>query len=275
MPETDKYPPLQRISRMRSCMEASYSVEEVRSLFFEIDPSNFWKIRLHIHDIPKKEYKAQLNDYKSNNPVRLFLVREHEANRVHLQGLLWCSKGESTIRNAIKSSFPWAKGNSGYSLSPCMSKKEPKPDILNYIQYCCKGASEAKQPEVKKCDFKLLEHDQLGEQCGSIIFRLHALYWEENKKLNKENPKKYKKSLKTKVLEHFTQEQLDTITTMSHSNISQTRWLYKEISLIVRHKLHRSATPISMTNLVFNILMDQNPKFENWHYENKEFFWLN
>lgn len=237
-------------------------LDELSPLFKAVNPLHFYKFRIHCEFV---EW-PQMTDFLSKNPFFVFLVKETEANRDHYQGLLWCVKvKEQQIRNKIKAAFPGIKGNTGYSLSPCLKKSDLKPDIIRYIQYLCKGKSRAIPPEIVINDFQIIDigHAHL----------MQKQYWDEFDKKCKDNPKKYKKSLKQLVLENLTQEQLDTLTTMDGQSESESRLMYKVISLIVRHKLRRSAHPTSITNILFNLLLDQNPKFEAWHYTHHSFFW--
>ena len=81
------------------------------------------------------------------------------------------------------------------------------------------------------------------------------------------------KSLKTLVKDNLDSESLLTLSTMNGQSESEARDMYKRISMIIRHKLFRSSSPTQCTNILFGLLLDLNPSFENWHYSNHQFFW--
>lgn len=238
------------------------SLESLSDAFFMHNPSHFFKIRIHCECI---EW-PQMTQFLLENPVLIFLAKETVANRDHYQGLIRCSSvKEQQLRNKIKKAFPLVTGNKGYSLSPCFKKTETAPDILKYIRYCCKGPSNSIQPDIVINDFKIVE--------PCYIPQLHALYWKEHKQLQLDNPNGYKKNLKTLVKDNLDSESLLTLSTMNGQSESEARAMYKCISMIIRHKLYRSAHPTQCTNVLFSLLLDLNPSFENWHYSNHQFFW--
>jgi len=106
------------------------------------------------------------------------VVRETNADgeNPHAHVLLWSTRSMAALRKSIQRELPDHAGNGGYSLKVC-------DDEERYVQYMFKGGGADDPPAILAC---------YGLDWPMVVDELHAAYWEENLKLNKERRQKLK-----------------------------------------------------------------------------------
>lgn len=107
-------------------------------------------------------------EWISSNAHKWFAVKETDASREHIQGIIESEKTIRALRESIRRDFEELSGNKGYSLKVC---------DLDYAIYLSKGPSKEEQQEPTVIMNNWFTDDQVQE--------MHEKYWDRNEKLKK------------------------------------------------------------------------------------------
>lgn len=135
-----------------------------------------YAIRIHVDCMGEDgldKLRALLNDIGGG----YLFVREHDANRTHIQGWLTTEAKQQAIRARIKRWFPGVVGNRGYSLKVVKHMEA-------YQDYCLKGTVDELADVVASHSLELNEEflktahrrywsRHVGTSKGSIVKQVH------------------------------------------------------------------------------------------------------
>nr|UOF78028.1 rep protein [Cressdnaviricota sp.]UOF80217.1 rep protein [Cressdnaviricota sp.] len=107
-------------------------------------------------------------EWISSNAHKWFAVKETDASREHIQGILESTKTIRALRESIRREFEELAGNKGYSLKTCNS---------DFLVYLCKGPS--KDTPEEPC---IVMNNWLSDE---DVQEKHEKYWDRNEKLKK------------------------------------------------------------------------------------------
>lgn len=119
-----------------------------------------YAVRFHTN----KEQKVV--EWISSVAHKWFAVKETDATREHIQGIIQSEKSIRALRESIRREFDELAGNKGYSLKVCDE---------DFLVYLCKGPNKEEQEEPV-----IIMNNWL---CDEQVQDRHEKYWDRNKKL--------------------------------------------------------------------------------------------